>query len=108
MIQGQSHAYDGDWIYCSYLVPNRILLIHSAIGVGRVPSDSSRSPSLAYHLKPSNALFGVPFVKASARLSLPSIQRISPTSRRSYDSRIAMMSIIRRFCFVVPSLTSHS
>jgi hypothetical protein len=41
-------------------------------------------------------------------LSFPSIHRISVISLRSYDCRSAIISIIRRFSCVVPSLTKHS
>jgi hypothetical protein len=54
------------------------------------------------------ALFGVDFVIASAGLSFLSIYRISVISLRLYDCRSAMISIIRRFSCVVPSLTKHS
>jgi hypothetical protein len=36
------------------------------------------------------------------------IQMISAISRRLYDCRIAIISIIRRFLYVVPSFTKHS
>jgi hypothetical protein len=56
----------------------------------------------------SNALFGLAFVIASAGLSSPWIYRISYSSLRSYNYRNVIISIIRRFSFVIPSLTKHS
>jgi hypothetical protein len=43
----------------------------------------------------------------SAGFESPVIQMISAISRCSYDCRIAIISIIRRFLYVVPSFTKH-
>jgi uncharacterized membrane protein len=48
------------------------------------------------------------FVMASAGLEMPLIYRTSESSLRSYDWRIAMISIISLFSLVVPNLTIHS
>ena len=53
-------------------------------------------------------LFGVDFVMASAGLLSPAIYRTSESSRRSYDYRIIIISIIRRFSRVIPSLIIYS
>jgi hypothetical protein len=55
----------------------------------------------------SRALFRVDFVIVSARLSFLLIYQISVISLRSYNCWSAMISIIRRFSYVVPSLTKH-
>jgi len=47
------------------------------------------------------------FVIALAGFDSLVIHTISVISRLSYDCRIAMMSIIRRFLYVVPSFTRH-
>ena len=69
---------------------------------------SIRTRSWLVLTKVSRDLFGVAFVIASAGLSIPLIYRILNSSLRSYDCRRAIMSIIRRFSFVVLSLTKHS
>ena len=58
-------------------------------------------------LKVSSALLGLAFVIASARLSCLLIYLISYNLQRLYNQQIAMISIVRRFSLVVPSLTRH-
>jgi hypothetical protein len=55
----------------------------------------------------SKALFGVAFIIASVGLSSPLIYRILNNSLRLYNYQIAIISIIRRFSFLVLSLTKH-
>ena len=56
----------------------------------------------------SKAVLQECFVIESAGFDSPVIHIISAISRLSYDCLIAIMSIIRRFLYVVPSLTRHS
>jgi hypothetical protein len=56
----------------------------------------------------SNTLFGLAFVIALAGLSSPWIYWISYNSLRLYNYRSTIISIIRRFFFVVLSLIKYS
>jgi hypothetical protein len=68
---------------------------------------STRTRRLFVSTEVSRALLALALVLASAGLSWSLIHRISKSSLRSYDCRRAMMSIMRRFSLVVPSLTSR-
>jgi len=68
---------------------------------------STRTRIWLVETKVSSTLLGKAFVIVSAGLSRLLTYRISYSSRRSYNCRRAIMSIINRFSFVIPSLTRH-
>ena len=68
---------------------------------------STQIRSLFVLINVCRVFVGFPLVIASARLLWLLIQRISKSLRCSYDCRIAIISIISLFSFVVPSLTVY-
>jgi hypothetical protein len=99
--------------FCSYTSSSFIVIRNQLTSLVLLTSflctyPSTCTPSWLVLISFLRALFEVNFVIVSARLSFLLIYRISVISFCLYDCRSAIILIIRRFSYVILSLTKHS